>query len=502
MVNPFFRRVIPGAVWVIGVFLALVSPGPGGTRAQSDWTAPYRPAMRPEFAGTMAAYASAPRYTIAADLTVTPEQAALAGHQAVVYTNRTTVALDQIVFRLYPNLESYGGAMEVNHITAGGTPVEPALDETRTILTVPLPQPLGPGQNVTLEMDFSVSVQAGSEPLYGQFSDLDGILSLPEAYPVLSVYTPGEGWWTVTAHPEGDIVFSETGFYTVAITAPEHLILAASGSEVDLVTNADGTLTHHYVAPLMRDFALFASESYVTLIGEQDGITVTLFYDSRQAGAYDSARTGLKMTKDALSVYNVAFGPYPFAALDVVETPTTAKGMEYPGLFVVGSDVWDSGSDLLEFIITHEAAHEWFYSLVGSDQALHPWMDEALAQYAVAIYIRARQGIAAYDSALGSFEEQYQFYLTQYPDEVIGSPVVDYPLDSYFYLVYQKGPLFFAALEKAYGYDTLILMLRDYFTAYCYKIAGPDDMLQSFEKTLGEDLTPIFTQWVGAVPAG
>jgi len=34
---------------------------------------------------------------------------------------------------------------------------------------------------------------------------------------------------------------------------------------------------------------------------------------------------------------------------------------------------------------SHEVAHEWFYGLVGNDQARDPWIDEAFATYAEAL---------------------------------------------------------------------------------------------------------------------
>ncbi len=174
----------------------------------------------------------------------------------MIYTNRAITALASIVFRLYPNLESYGGDMTVSDVTVDGAPVTPTVDLLRTVLTVPLTAPLLPGNAVTIGMRFAITLTADRAPLYAQFSDLDGVLALPNAYPVLSVYEPGQGWWQVTDHPQGDAVFSETAFYDVNVTAPAALVLVASGSEIGLVANADGTLTHHYVAPLMRDFAL------------------------------------------------------------------------------------------------------------------------------------------------------------------------------------------------------------------------------------------------------
>src|SRR5690606_28983708 len=117
---------------------------------------------------------------------------------------------------------------------------------------------------------------------------------------------------------------------------------AASGTEIEVRAGKDaGTLVHRYVAPLMRDFALFASEQYVTLSGAQDGVTITLYYDPAQPDAGPIAQIGLILAQQAVSLFNDIFGAYPFAELDMVQTPTGAGGIEYPGLFVVSDRVWN-----------------------------------------------------------------------------------------------------------------------------------------------------------------
>ena len=40
------------------------------------------------------------------------------------------------------------------------------------------------------------------------------------------------------------------------------------------------------------------------------------------------------------------------------------------------------GPDRLGLITAHEIAHQWFYSLVGNNQARDPWLDEGFASYA------------------------------------------------------------------------------------------------------------------------
>jgi aminopeptidase N len=487
---------------LIVVMVSLLGVGQAGM--QGDWSTPYLPALLPAFQGDMVEYAAAPRYTIDMTLTTTEQQADISGHQRVVYTNRLNdIALDTIVFRLYPNLESYGGQMAVSNVTVNETAVEPEQDDTGSVLTVPLPTPLNAGESATVDMDFSITIRADQLHLYGQFSYLDGVLALPNAYPVLSVYEVDGGWWDVTDHPHGDAVYSETAFYTVTITAPDDLILATSGSEIDMVANSDSTITHSYVAPLMRDFAIMGSTHFVSLSNIQDGVAVTMYYDPNLSEASANAQAGLQMAMDSVRIYDGTFGQYPFAELDFVQTPTTAGGIEYPGLIVVAESAWDRNDEFFEFVIVHEAAHQWWYSLVGNDQTLDPWMDEALAQYSTAIYIGAQEGNNGYDGAISSFDQLYQDYIAQHGDQVIGLPASGYLDDAaYFYLVYQKGPAFFGALATEYGYDTVQMMLRAYFEQYRYQIAEPEDMLDCFETTSGLDLNPIFDEWVGPMPVG
>ena len=51
-------------------------------------------------------------------------------------------------------------------------------------------------------------------------------------------------------------------------------------------------------------------------------------------------------------------------------------GIEYPTMIFLGTGT--SG-----VLTTHEVAHQWFYGLVGDDQARDPVLDEGLATYAM-----------------------------------------------------------------------------------------------------------------------
>ena len=78
----------------------------------------------------------------------------------------------------------------------------------------------------------------------------------------------------------------------------------------------------------------------------------------------------LRIARKRLGRLTALFGPYGWPDLQIVVTDDAA--MEHTGLIMTPPQ---------DFVITHELAHEWWYALVGNDQATEPWLDEAFASY-------------------------------------------------------------------------------------------------------------------------
>jgi aminopeptidase N len=346
-------------------------------------------------------------------------------------------------------------------------------------------------------MNFVTIVLAEEINLHAHFSYLNGALALPNFFPLLSVYESDSGWWQTTAQPTGDAVYSETAFFDVTLTAPLEWITITSGARIDSVENEDAqTRTSHYVAPLMRDFALMAYPRYATLTETVDGIIVDVHY---LPGGLNGARSTLEYATESVRIFNAIFGHYPFSELDVVETYTVAGGIEYPGLIVIQVDSWNANNSYLEFVAVHEVAHQWWYSLVGNDQTRFPWVDESLAQYATLLYYGRTYGANAQNSILSDFEDEWRTYTDEFGDQSLGQPVINYMQhdDEYFHIIYQKGPIFYDTLADSVGENNLIAALSTYFSTYRYRIARTIDLQNSLEQSLNQDLDALFMEWVG-----
>jgi aminopeptidase N len=192
--------------------------------------------------------------------------------------------------------------------------------------------------------------------------------------------------------------------------------------------------------------------------------------------------------------------------LDIVATPTYALGIEYPGAFALNNLLFTQEEDfggtpedvLLESVTVHEAAHEWFYNLVGNDQLEDPWLDEALAQYATLAYYADRYGEAGASGMRDSFYGRWD-RVGREPIP-IGKPVAEYDEAAYSAIVYGRGPLFFEALQQEMGVSDFNALLRDYTAAFSWEEATPEDLQRMAEAECECDLDDLFNEWVYGSP--
>lgn len=479
---------------------------PGLPLARTDTLAAHMPALRPNQVPSLDGWESLPIYGM--KMRIDPAELSLTGQMTLGLPALPEGAVPtEIYFRLYPNLSHYGGRMYVDLVKVNeqGAPFSYAAADTAVHVAVP-PSAIGPGQPVSIEMQWHLEADSFPSSRYTLFGESEGVLSLPLAYPVLAVQaTNGSGEWRLDQGlAQGDAAFSDAALYEVTVTVPEGMVVVSTGTVVavgDHQADQDGqTILEpgwkdwHIVTGPVREFAVFLSDQFRLAEAVAGDVRINSWY---LPGAEQAGRAAAEYAAAALRIYQDLFGRYPYSEMDVMAGPMTNRGMEYAGLLELGVRLYGDKADQLEMRIAHEVAHQWWYNLVGSDPVNHPWLDEGLAEYATYFYTEKTRGKEAADLlAAFRWETSVAFARQQGMDTVVDQPVEAFHSRNYETMVYGKAALFFNALHQAMGDERFLELLRRYASDYRFKVATPEDFMALAEEMAGDTATDLYQQYI------
>jgi hypothetical protein len=459
------------------------------------WTwedrSPFRAGLKESEAGILDDLPGASVYHM--DIEIAEDALSVSGRAEVRFTNQEAQPLADVVFRLFPN--QWGASMTVADVQVNGAAVVPSLENAESVLRIPLSEPLRPGQSVVVSMAYALVLPEDPTGNYGLLGLDDGVLALPHAYPLIPAFDD-HGWYVDLAPDYGDVLYADVSFYLMRVHAPADWVLVASGVEVER-TEAEGRQTVTYAAGPMRDVYLTASPEFGVVSRQVGDVLINSFASNPDAEARGLI---LDVAESSLEYFDGWLGPYPYTELDLVETHTSALGIEYPGLVALSSEMYEVGSsglprEVLQSVVVHEVGHQWFFGLVGNDQVREPWLDESLTQYATLRYYGDVFGEAGRSGFRRSLEERWQ----RADDEEmpVGLPVEDYSPRDYSAVVYGKGALFFEALEDRMGAGPMDAFLRDYVASYRFSIVDGGDLRAEAELACGSSLQGLFDAWIG-----
>jgi len=482
-----------GLAVALGLILAALTLG-GCTLLQPgkppDPLAPYRPGLRPGTVVEPGLLAAMPRYSITVQ--INPPAETYTGTLEVVIPITGTASRNDLYFRLYPNLPQFGGGLEVRGVRVNDLVINYGYEADGTALHLVLPKPLPFGKDAHVWMSFVGKTQQRKVGVYTIFGASEDVLSLTNFYPILAGRRE-DTWALDVASPLGDVGFHDAALYRIEATIPANQIVAATGVTITETTR-DGWVTRQYVHGPAREFTFMLSPRFQVLTLDAYGTAIRSYFLPEDA---DAGRAALYQAVAAVQIYSDQFGPYPYREMTVVQAPLTFRGMEFPAMNLIGSQVYNKYRQDLENLVVHEIAHQWWYNQIGSDQTHDPWLDEGLAEWTMYAYTLGRYG---YYAAERLREQRWQIpvrYAVQTgADRPIGLPVKSYGRDDYERTVYAKGALFFATLRDEIGEETFQKLLREYLNRYRWRIATPADFQALTSEIAGRDLSAFFDRWV------
>lgn len=422
------------------------------------------------------------RYSISATLDYTTHT--LQAEQQIYYINTTGNELEQILLLVEPNRFPSGFVLDSLSWGEGEPAVEYSLYENEMLLS--LGSPLPPGESIEIAIAYTLTIPNQNAP-YGY---TERQTNLGDWYPYVPPYIPDEGWLVRPDAYLGEHLAYDMAEFEVSINLAEpyspdggELIIAASS----LPSIVDGVYRYNH-APA-RNFAWTVSDLYL----EQETLVGDVMVKSYSFPYHPQADIpALEETAKAVDVFSDIFEPYPHGALSVVEADFL-DGMEYDGLIFLSHAFYDyytgDPQSNLTIIAAHEVAHQWWYGLVGNDQALEPWLDEAFSTISeVFFYEQAYPDLVDW-----WWENRIFFHEPQgWVDSTIYEPEGFYP---YRDAVYLRGALFLGELRNLLGPDEFQVFLRDYLASYRYQQVRGDDFFDLLSGYTSTDLTPLITEF-------
>ncbi|MEJ8552760.1 M1 family metallopeptidase [Tepidibacter sp. Z1-5] len=414
----------------------------------------------------------------------------LSCNQNIVYVNNTQNNLNELYFHIYPNAfskEEYAPFAKnelkdayPNGFSEGHINIKSILNDKNKlnysisgkkedILMVKLNKELKPSEKIDVYIEYDVKLPNS----IGRFGYGDNTINITNWYPIACVYDE-RGWNKKGYEKIGDPFYSNVSDFNVSIDIPNKYKIASTGI-IKSNKKTNNRNTFKVDAKNVRDFAFILSDKFSILSTNiKDTNIYSYFFDEKYG------KEALDVAKDSLVVFNDLFGKYPYKTYSVVESDFFIGGMEYPNLVMIDKGLYDQNSKFyLEYVVAHETAHQWWYSLVGNDEISEPWLDEALTEYSTILYFEQKYGKEVKDRLIKNMKVRT---ITKQSKNIFKSTTefddsIDYSL-----CVYSKGALMIDDIRKKVGDDVFFETLRKYYNDNMYKNVTTNQFMNIWEK--------------------
>lgn len=419
--------------------------------------------------------------------------------------------------------------------------------EDRTVARLPLASPLAPGETVEVAFEF----EAQLPKVFARTGYRGDYLLVAQWFPKIGVWesvgrrhvtTPG--WNCHQFHATSEF-YADFGRYQVQITMPSDFVVGATGVETGR-TQKGQTTTYRFEQDRVVDFAWTASPRFIReervfrmrdwvsdeelrSIAEIHGIspeearlpdtTMILLLQPEHRTQADRHFDALA---NAIKHFGLWYGPYPYPTITLVDPAWKADGsggMEYPTFITAGTQ-WFAPSDNRggvlgqsgpEGVTIHEFGHQYWQSMVATNEFEEPWLDEGVNSYSTARVMDAAYGRSEQYFRLNQLPLPLYRWLglapldqRQYPR--VG-PILDRGQDriwrrawefrsilSYFVNSYPKSASVLWQLETELGEDVMARVMRSYFQRWQFRHPDTRDFIEVAEEVSGRDLGWFFDQ--------
>jgi Peptidase family M1 domain len=457
----------------------------------------------------------------------------LSGTERIRYTNRSPDTLTTFSLHLYLNAfrpgsrwsdaDSVEGRRRFNdlqepdfafnharNVRIMGAPVQPSYPfaPDSTVVRFALPRPLGPGDSMTVEMDWdarpsTVPRRQGREGRRFDFA---------QWYPKVVVYDR-YGWEEHPLYPAGEF-YGEFGSFLVDLDVPEDQVVGATGVPVcgdpgweranrnrsrpveyqrDYYGSAappascggaaPGRKKIRWYAEDVHHFALSLNPEYRYEGGRFRDVAVHVLYQPGDEGSWGN-HAAVQRTEAALAWLDQLYGKFAWPQITNVHR-IEGGGTEFPMMIMNGSA--DQG------LIVHELGHNYTMGILANNEWREGWLDEGFTSFQTDWFWETLGKTGAYENTEAAI---LQLDLDDYsePPSLVAEDYRDFY--SYNTAIYTRGELFFQQLRYIVGDPAMHRILQTFYQRWKLKHVDEAAFRAVAEEISGQDLSTFFAQWL------
>ncbi len=376
--------------------------------------------------------------------------------------------------------------------------------EDETVRWLELPRPVAPGETIHLDLTWENQYPK----VFARSGWAEDFLMSGQWFPKVGVYQ-GDRWNCHAYHANTEF-FSDFGVYDVALSLPNALGLAHTGTQTNFVTEIEQdpkrplNVIWRLHAEDVHDFAWAVAprESWRRpAMFEYRGVQVFYYVNGPNRSNLQRQR---RAVENALRWAEEWYFKYPYPTLTVIDTPKSASGadgMEYPTLITASSTAFDPLQTRFEpeLVTLHEFGHQYFYGMLASNEFEEPWLDEGFTSW-----FTHKAMERSYHSLVGGrrfqmgtdFIEWAGYWslpgadpLTQFGFKTLNS-------QSYFVTAYAKPTLVLNQLEALLGRPVMEEVVRTYAREMAFHHPTRQDFRRVAEQVSGRDLSGFWREFV------
>jgi hypothetical protein len=372
--------------------------------------------------------------------------------------------------------------------------------DDRTLAAASLADAIQPGQTLQLRIAWK-----GKFPRnFDRTGVIGNYFFVSQWFPKLGVFDQG---WTAHQFFANSEFFSDFGNYDVRMTVPRGWVVGATGVEQSRTDSGDQT-THRYTQSDVHDFAWTTSPDFIekrqqfTMPGRAPVQMRLLIQPEHEY----LAERHFAAASATLLRFGQWYGAYPYPTLTIVDPAwqSQSEGMEYPTIFTAGTR-WLSPaqSNDPEYVVIHEAGHQFWYGMVANNEVEHAWLDEGITEFSDSrVQWEAFQPNYLVQRFFGDFipwqyrdialqratDTNYMNAYRRAPDrDSLSVPTAMLWPGTHQNMSYHKAALMLHTLERMYTWEVLQKALSMFFSRSKFKHPHPTEFFEVLDQVTGQD---------------